>query len=306
MDISILKNSVILIDKQTGKTSFEIIEEVRRLLNTKKVGHSGTLDKFASGLLVICTGIVTKLSTFFIEENKSYLGDIQLGITTETDDLDGKTIKTKSITDLKEETIYKSLDKFKGEIFQVPPTYSAKKIRGKRASDLARRGKSFELSENKVFVHDMSLKNIDLSNGTFSLQVNCSKGTYIRSIARDLGEDLGVGAHLIKLRRLSSGGFKIENAVTTLELRDYINGKKIDKKFYYRPDEALVDHSIMTVNDHAARYVLHGSYFNRKDILNIEEKEKKRYIILDENKNLIAIADIDIQKWIINYINVFC
>ncbi|MCP4132650.1 MAG: tRNA pseudouridine(55) synthase TruB [bacterium] len=303
-----LQNAVILIDKPVGRTSFETVSQVKRLLKVKKIGHSGTLDKFASGLLVLCTGRATRLTNYFLESDKEYSGIVQLGIATDTCDIYGDVITNNPFAHITEEEIKNALNSFKGEIMQMPPLYSALKINGQRASDLVRNGKEVEIKERQITIYNIESRHIDRENGRVSIYVSSSKGTYIRSIARDMGEILGTGAHLASLRRLKSGHFSIENAVTIEELREFIEKGTQEKDFIVSPVNALQKFSCITVNNAARNRIVNGAYFDREDALNIdinEINEKKLFIIVDEDKNLIAIAEIDIEKWHIKYRNVF-
>ena len=301
----ILKNSVILIDKPPGKTSYETIDIIKKLIGEKKIGHSGTLDKFASGLLVVCTTRATKLTRFFIENDKRYIGTIKLGISTDTFDTEGEVTQRKSIENITGDDILRSAGKFVGEIFQLPPVYSALKVGGKRASDLARKGEKVNLKERKVTIFEFKITDIDLGNSKFSFSVRCSKGTYIRSLASDIGNDLNTGAHLESLRRTVSGLFSIDDAVTLERLADSIAGGCSSGSFIKKPLEALSNYSSITVNDSGRKKVLHGSFFHNDEALRIVDKDERIFTIADEDKNLIAIADIDIQEWHIKYLNVF-
>jgi len=299
------KNSVILFDKPVGQTSFDVISKVKRLINVKKIGHSGTLDKFASGLLVICTGQATRLTNYFLESDKRYFGTVRLGISTETDDINGEIIETRSVENIGPADLIRAIDGFRGQILQKPPVYSALKINGKRASDLARKGLEVNIKERQIHIYNIDLVNPDLENDRFMLDISCSKGTYIRSIARDLGIVFGTGAHLEALRRTESGRFRVDDAVTFPELESCIENGWTDKKFLLSPAEALDDYESITVNEKAKARVLNGALFDRGDIVECKKSGKNFHIILDEEKNLIAIADVDIEKWQIKYLNVF-
>jgi len=300
-----LKNAVILINKPVGITSFDTVSRIKRLIKQKKIGHSGTLDKFASGLLVVCTGRATKLTRFFLESDKRYIADIKLGVSTDTCDINGEVVERNSIDGITSEDVFASLTSFQGELLQVPPSYSALKINGQRASDLVRKGKAVDLKKRKVNIYNIDINSIDLENGSLSIDVDCSKGTYIRSIARDLGESLGTGAHLQGLIRVKSGSFNLDDAVTLDELSDYVQGQDPGKAFIKTPVQALSQFNSIVLKDDVLGRVLNGGDFQRDDVLDLVEKGQNFFIILDQEKNLIAIADIDIDKWSIKYLNVF-
>jgi tRNA pseudouridine55 synthase len=298
-------NAVLLINKTEGVTSFDVVSMVRRLLHQRKIGHSGTLDKFASGLLVLCTGASTKLTRYFLESDKRYRAVIQLGIVTDTDDPTGAVLEERPVPAFSREDILRALDSFRGEQLQYPPRYSALKVSGKRASDLARSGGEVDLQPRRVIIREMELNSYDPGSGRLSIDVVCSKGTYIRSIARDLGEKLHVGGHCCELVRLGSGSFGIKDAVTVDELKLYLETGQPEKKFHLSPGEALAGFRRMVVNRDAVRKVFNGASFPETDIISVDESGERGFIILDEDENLIAIADIDIDKWQIKYNNVF-
>lgn len=237
------------------------------------MGHSGTLDRFASGLLVICTGKMTKLTQYFLESDKRYRATIQLGRTTETDDFEGEVIRSGSFEDLTVEQVYEALMEFRGTIEQLPPQYSALKIKGKRASDRMRSGEEVTLSSRRVTVYGVELLNYDSREGRIECEISCSKGTYIRSIARDLGEALGCGAFLAALRRLESGAFSVDRAATLEELEKY-SPKEEKTSFLPSPLEALQGFSVATISDEAVRRVMTGAFFSLNQVISLEEGEK--------------------------------
>ena len=210
------KGEVLLVDKPLHWTSFDVVNKLRYPLKHKykikrfKVGHAGTLDPLATGLLVICTGKMTKSITGFVLDNKEYTGVIQLGATTPSFDLETEINATFPTEHISKELITQIKPQFEGEIKQRPPIYSAKKIDGKRAYDFARKGIEIELKENDVTIHSLELELIGQNRLQF--KVKCSKGTYIRSLAFDIGKALKSGGHLIKLRRTLSGKFNIKDA----------------------------------------------------------------------------------------------
>ncbi|OHD67973.1 MAG: tRNA pseudouridine(55) synthase TruB [Spirochaetes bacterium RBG_16_49_21] len=298
-------NAVLLIDKPEGKTSHETVMEVKRLTGADKIGHSGTLDRFASGLLIHCTGPSTKLARFLLEDDKTYTGTMRLGKSTDTHDREGAVIEEKPVCAVTREEIMDAAGRFKGKILQVPPRFSALKINGKRASDRARDGESVELAGRMVTIYEFGIYDIDLDAARFRFQVRCSKGTYIRSIARDMGRILGTGAYLEALRRTGSGLFSIDQAVTISTLNDYLGGAPVNKSFIVRPIEALKNYGMIVVTESSRRRILNGACFDIEGAVKIIDKGEKLFIIADEDQNLIAIAEMDIKKWQIKYLNVF-
>ncbi|MBN2041711.1 MAG: tRNA pseudouridine(55) synthase TruB [Spirochaetes bacterium] len=298
-------NSVFLIDKQCGITSHSEINRLKEMPGIKKIGHCGTLDKFATGLLIVCTGWATKLTRYFLESDKRYIGTIKLGIKTDTCDPEGNITEYGDLSKLNTGLIDIIPEKFSGIQSQVPPEYSALKINGKRASDLIRNGEKVQIKERTINIKNLDIIKIDLDNSTITIDVSCSKGTYIRSLARDIGEYLGVGGYLEQLRRISSGNLSIENAATIDEIQKFISGRQIDKNFLLTPRDALSFLSLIKVKKSAVKNILNGAFFRRDDIISLENNADKHFLIVDEEENLIAIADINIDNWFIKYLNVF-
>ncbi len=212
-----LDGQVLLIDKPLNWTSFQVVNKVRWLIRKQfnikkiKVGHAGTLDPLASGLLIICTGKETKNINTYQAQEKEYTGTITLGATTPSYDLETEIDETYPLDHITEELLKKSTLPFTGEIQQKPPIFSAIKKDGKRLYDIARAGETVEIKARTVTIHDFELTNIDLPKVDF--KVNCSKGTYIRSLAHDFGKAVNSGGHLSALRRTAIGNYRVENAM---------------------------------------------------------------------------------------------
>lgn len=201
---------ILLIDKPIGKTSFSLVSALRRKLKVKTIGHAGTLDPFASGVMVMLIGRnYTRLSNSFLDEDKEYIAEIKLGISTDTFDCDGQITSTSEVVPSREE-IFNALKNFQGTIEQIPPMFSAKKIGGKKLYELARKGKTVERQSRKI---TLKTDFLDYSYPFLNVRINCSKGTYVRSIAYDLGQILGCEAHLSALRRIRSGNFHLDDCV---------------------------------------------------------------------------------------------
>jgi len=219
------RSGLILLNKKTGVTSFEALGDIKRALSTGKVGHTGTLDKFASGLLVVLAGRALKLSPWFSHCDKQYIGRICFG--SETDTLDSEGEKIAEATLPSRERVESALTKFTGRIMQMPPAYSAIHINGKRASSLARSGKTVEMKERPVSIYKLELR---LWRPPFAeIFVHCSSGTYIRSLARDIALAAGSRAHLCALTRTHVAGFKLEDAQCTVADDEEVSLKPIDK-----------------------------------------------------------------------------
>lgn len=207
----------ILINKPLGKTSHDMVYFVRRLLGIKRVGHTGTLDPQADGVLPVLVGTATKASDYMMNSDKEYIAKVQLGITTDTQDASGQVTATHPVH-VTEKGIIDAASQFVGEIDQVPPMYSALKVDGQKLYSLARKGVEVERKARKVTVFSIELYDIDLTAGTFCMKVSCSKGTYIRTLAGDIGEALGCGAHVLSLRRTKSAGFTLDQTYTLEQL----------------------------------------------------------------------------------------
>ncbi|MFA6281185.1 MAG: tRNA pseudouridine(55) synthase TruB [Candidatus Omnitrophota bacterium] len=205
------KDGLILVAKPGNMTSHDVVDCVRRKLGTRRVGHAGTLDPLAEGLLIILVGKYTKLFPRFASFDKEYLGMLKLGEITTTGDCAGEIIKTQGYSSITEEQIRKAFSLFEGETEQVPPMVSAIRVGGKRLYALARKGITIERKARKINIYSLVILNISLPFVEF--RVRCSKGTYIRKLAEDIGEALSCGAHIIKIKRLAIGPFKLEDAI---------------------------------------------------------------------------------------------
>ncbi len=204
-------NGVLLVDKSQDVTSHDVVDLVRKRFNIKKVGHAGTLDPAATGLLVLLLGRATKKSNSFLNAAKTYHVKCRLGITTDTDDRDGKVITTHALDKLTIPAISNVIKSFEGEILQAVPRYSAVKREGKKLYQLAREGKKFSLPERIVTIYSIKIKEIELPFVT--MEVNCSKGTYVRSLCRDIGRKLNCGGCVWQLKRLTSEPFSVKEAI---------------------------------------------------------------------------------------------
>jgi tRNA pseudouridine55 synthase len=209
-------HGVLVVDKPKGITSFDVVREVRRALGEKKVGHTGTLDPMATGVLPICVGDGTKIAQFITEATKAYDATLKLGVTTDTLDAEGKVLLTRPVPPVTREVLERTLAQFRGRIMQVPPMYSAIKIAGKRLYELARAGEEVERAPREVTVHELTLR--DFSADEVQLSVRCSKGFFVRTLAADVGEALSCGAHLTALRRTQSGPFALGQALPLAEV----------------------------------------------------------------------------------------
>ncbi len=217
-------SGILLIDKPEGLSSFDIVRRVRKALGERKIGHLGTLDPFATGLLPLCLGEATKLVPYLMPEPKTYRATLKLGEATDTQDVTGRVVSRRDRLP-EPEKIRRVAADFTGEIWQVPPMYSALHYQGERLYKLARRGQTVELAPRRVTVYRLQVEEISLPSVTIT--VRCSQGTYLRALAADLGTALGCGAHLTALRRLEVGHFKVEAAVSPAALEEAAPEKRL-------------------------------------------------------------------------------
>jgi tRNA pseudouridine55 synthase len=227
-------NGTILINKPEGWTSHDVVAKLRGILKTRRIGHAGTLDPFATGLLVVCVGTATRLVQFLVGLEKEYVATVRLGYATDTQDLTGKPISTLvPSNDLTVQQIAQVLEDFRGEQLQLPPMFSAKKVGGERLHKAARAGREVERPAVKITIDSIALLNeaviVDNADGTrdFAMRVRCSSGTYIRTLAHDIGARLGVGAHLSALHRTTVGQFGIAAAISLSEVEAKKNDNSI-------------------------------------------------------------------------------
>ena len=216
------EGQTLLINKPLHWTSFDAVKKIRNLVRIKKVGHAGTLDPLATGLLIICTGKFTKKINEYMAQEKEYSGTFILGATTPTFDLESEPRNFKSFDHISEKDINNIVNKFIGEILQVPPIHSAIKVEGKRVYELARKGQEVKLEPRKIFIKEFEITSVDLP--VIHFRVVCSTGTYIRSLANDVGEALGCGAYLGSLSRTRIGEYRLEDALTIEQFEIYIRG----------------------------------------------------------------------------------
>jgi tRNA pseudouridine55 synthase len=220
-------DGVLLVDKAVGMTSHDVVAISRRALNMKKIGHCGTLDPLATGLLILVLGRGTKLSDLLMSEDKEYVGAMLFGQTTNTQDAEGEVLEEKPVDDLTEERIEEAFAHFTGDFYQTPPMVSAVKKDGVPLYKLARKGQEVEREPRLVHVYSHKILNVEIPEVQF--QVRCSKGFYVRTYAHDIGQHTGHGAHISALRRTRSGNFHVDNAVKAADLKTLPREEIMDK-----------------------------------------------------------------------------
>lgn len=282
-------SGILAIDKPSGISSYDVIRQLKKKLGTKKMGHCGTLDPLASGLLIICIGEATKFASYIESETKEYVAGIQLGVSTTTYDAEGE-ILSKNPVNFTPHTLAQVLEKFQGEILQTPPAYSALKINGTPAYKLARKGLDVPLKSRNVVIHHLTL--LEQKADRLLLRVTCSKGTYIRSLAHDIGKELGCGAYLDYLQRTRIGSFTLENAPSPEEATDILQNSVLDA---HHALSGIPAFSIKEEYKDAIRTgkVLYPEYFHPSPEL---LAKPGIYKIQSEDKIILAIVEIQDDK----------
>jgi len=252
---------ILVLDKAQGMSSNACLQETKRLFEAEKAGHTGSLDPLATGVLPLCFGDATKISQFLLDSDKRYHTVLQLGVRTDSADSQGEVISERSVAGISRERVEAALEQFRGDIKQTPPMYSALKHQGTPLYKLARSGKEVEREARPVTVHALEL--LDYAEGeilTVTLDIHCSKGTYVRTIADDLGEALGCGAHVIALRRVQAGAFAETQCVTIAHLRivKESGGLEALDAYLHPADQAVADLPEVVLPGISAGYVRQG------------------------------------------------
>ena len=295
-------DGLLVIDKPAGITSHDVIYRTRRILNERRIGHTGTLDPFATGVLIVLVGRATRLAQFLSGTDKQYDAIIRLGYSTDTGDLTGTRIEspTSPRTGWTEHQIESALRTLRGDIDQIPPMYSAKKIAGKKLYELARKGEEVEREPVRVCIHEFSaIKSAgellkDNRDGTFDLQahVSCTAGTYVRTLAEDLGKRLGVGAHLAELRRTKVGEFDLTNAITLDELQTHVNQGSLGT-ILSQPNSALSFMPSLHLTADDSRRVRHGMEVK---VAETAWSHQQNIRMCDSDGTLVAVGEYDADK----------
>lgn len=250
-------NGIINVYKERGFTSHDVVAKLRGILHTKKIGHTGTLDPEATGVLPVCVGKATKVCGLLTEKDKTYVAEVKLGVVTDTQDMTGE-IQKECPVHVTEEELREVVSHFAGEISQIPPMYSAIKVNGKKLYELARQGKEVERKPRKVTIHEIRIRSVNLSEAEFTMEVTCSKGTYIRTLCHDIGEELGCGAAMKSLVRTRVDCFVQEEAQTLSEIEKVVKDGKTDELFL-SVDALFGDAPKCTVTSSALRLLANGN-----------------------------------------------
>ena len=277
--------------KEKGFTSHDVVAIVRRTIHMKKVGHTGTLDPDAEGVLPVCVGKATKLSDVIMDGRKSYRAMLRLGITTTTEDASGEVLETKEV-EYNEDRIREVVASFIGKLEQVPPMYSAVKVNGKKLYELARAGKEIERKSRTIEVYDIRIRQF-LPPDRVEIDVDCSKGTYIRTLCADIGKALGCGGHMAELLRTATGAFSLENAIKLDELKALAEQEKAEEALLTM-EEALKDFPVVKVSEKSAKFLYNGGkiqerFFTEKPA---SSQEGDIVVVYDHENNLVGLYEI--------------
>lgn len=276
------------INKPKGITSHDVVSRLRKITKIKQIGHTGTLDPFATGVLPVCIGKATRLIEY-LQDDKEYLAEVQFGKNTDTYDIDGQITQNFDIK-ITEKELINVLPEFRGEIFQLPPIYSAIKVNGKKLYDYARKGEEVEITPRNVTITKLELQDFDEKNQTAKLLIACSKGTYIRSIAYDIGKKLQCGAYLSALTRTKAGQFEIENSINLDDIKEISD---VEKNLI-NPLEVLKHHAARELTPQEYERVSHGMSIQNNTF------EKISHVVnLIYSGRIYAVGEVEQNKIII-------
>jgi tRNA pseudouridine55 synthase len=300
-------NGIIVVDKPTGITSARVVSIVKKALGAKKVGHAGTLDPFAEGLLLCCVNQATRLADFLLHGTKKYIAELKLGEETDTQDLTGTVISRREPEDYSIQTLQAVFKAFEGPIEQLPPIYSALKHRGVPLYKLARSGTPVQKPPRQVEIYSIDI--LDISLPLIRFEVACSAGTYIRTLGSDIGEKLGCGAHLNALKRTVSSGFTLDQAVSLSALNDLAPGRQPPPQFISMAD-ALPEMPTCKPDRDLVKKIGHGQLVTIRDLtgtggLDISRITGSNIKIVDQSGELVAILNYQIHDQHLTYGCVF-
>ncbi|MBP6822584.1 MAG: tRNA pseudouridine(55) synthase TruB [Acidobacteria bacterium] len=284
-------DGILIIDKPADWTSHDVVAKVRKIVRTRRVGHTGTLDPFATGVLVVCLNRATRLVQFLTGDDKEYLATMRLGFATETGDLTGEArLPVTDANHITSEQVQEALKHFRGRIQQIPPMYSAKKVGGVRLHEMARRGEEIERQPIEIEIKELELVEQAENNNDFSFRVVCTAGTYIRTLAEDIGKRLGVGAHLISLRRTRAGSCPQSEAVTLDKLAELVEQDKLGEVLIPMADAVELTEILLSKEE--CKAVTNGRSIRRNGDWRNGSKAK----LCDDKRQLMAIAEFDVQQ----------
>lgn len=288
-------NGIIVIHKEAGFTSHDVVAKMRGICKQKKIGHTGTLDPQATGVLPVCLGSGTKLCDMLTDKDKEYVAELLLGVETDTQDTTGAVLKESQVT-VSEDEVREAVMSFQGEYHQIPPMYSALKVDGKKLYELARAGKEVERKPREVYIHEIEI--LEMTLPVVKIRVACSKGTYIRTLCADIGEKLGCGGTMKSLKRTRVGGFSLDKAVTLSELEQMRDENRLED-ILHPVDSAFAECPMLHVQQEFCKLIDNGNSFYPNHTL-----EKKTYkagewvAVYREDNSFVGVYAFDAgRKW---------
>lgn len=288
-------NGIINVYKEPGYTSFDVVARLRGILHQRKIGHTGTLDPDAEGVLPVCLGRATKVCGLLTDKDKTYRAVCRLGVETDTQDLSGTVLQQYDYSGITSEQICRAAERYRGDSMQVPPMYSALKMNGKRLYELAREGKTVERKPRPIHISDLQISEIDMEKGSFCMEVTCSKGTYIRTLCHDIGKTLGIGAAMEHLVRTRVDVFRLEDALRLSELEQLAADSK--EAFVHRiwqVDSLFPQLSKGQVLPGEERLLENGNHLPPDALVSMDgetlnRKEQEQVLVYDSQGNFRAI-----------------
>ena len=300
-------NGIIVVDKPVGITSAGVVSIVKKTFNAKKVGHAGTLDPFAEGVLICCVNQATRLADFLLHGTKKYIAELKLGEETDTQDLTGTVISATEPENYSIEILQKVFKAFEGSLEQLPPVYSALKHKGVPLYKLARSGNPVQKPPRRVEIYSLTI--LDIALPLIRFEVSCSAGTYIRTLGTDIGKMLGCGGHLNALKRTASSGFTLDQAVSLSALKSLTPGTQQPEKFIPMTD-ALPEMPTYRADTHLVKKIRHGQMITARDLtgpggLGSGRISGSKIKVVDQTEELVAILDYQGHDQRLNYCCVF-
>lgn len=299
-------HGVLNIYKEKGYTSHDVVARLRRIVGQKKIGHTGTLDPEAEGVLPVCLGKATKLCDLLTDKDKTYEAVLLLGISTDTQDTTGKILEEKNTADLREEAVREVVLSFEGEYDQIPPMFSALKVGGKKLYELARDGKEVERKPRHVQIYRIRILQIDLPR--VRMEVTCSKGTYIRTLCHDIGEKLGCGGCMESLLRTRVERFGVAESLRISEVEQLMDEGTLQEHMI-KVDEIFPDYQKVYLTPEASAAVRNGNSFRLGDVIWISElsgfQNAERVRVYDEERNFIAVYEFEKENQLFKIVKMF-
>lgn len=281
-------NGIVVVNKPQNWTSHDCVAVVRRVIGVKRVGHTGTLDPMATGVLPVCVGTAARINEYLDYDTKTYACVMKLGIITDTLDIWGEILEERPVPKINEAAITETIMGFTGEIYQIPPKYSALKVAGKKLYEYARAGQEVEIKPRKINIKHISVNNIDLENKEISFTVECSKGTYIRSLCADIGEKLGCGACMSGLVRTKTGVFTLDDTVDIEAVKKMSREELVSKLF--PTDYPLVQFGRVELSANRAKDFVNGKKIPKRDLTIVRESSRDDFYNVYFNDTFLGVA----------------